>query len=295
MALSDTLLVHRNIEVWLSDNEDGTILHEKPEMRANTLTASVPLAKGTEYAINWRKHPGTAHTVFCEIFIPIKGKDVRLATHFMDKDRPETQTRSSFGRVNSTLIGTKINDWLIAPAPSSSKKAFVELRIRRAQGTPIHECVPDPDDPGGHLDDIDIDLVDDEDEAPFIVFRFNFLPLPKPERNNAESSSKSAVSRKRKYATRRQSPSIRSNARKRQDIGHQEPHKLEDPPRPLSPLSEPRDSPAPREQDQGKSDQLAALRKEEEALDAKLEAQIQATKKRIAEKQKLLEEYSITV
>ncbi|KAJ7042061.1 hypothetical protein C8F04DRAFT_115416 [Mycena alexandri] len=289
MTLSESLLIHRNLEVWLSDNEDDTIPHEQVEMLGNTLTTSVPLAKGTEYAINWGRYPGTEHTVFCEIFIPIKGRDVRIATHFMDKDKPETQIRSSFGRVNSTLIGTKNNDWLIAPGPS--KKAFVELRIRRAQGTPIHQCVPDPDDPGGHLDDIDIDLIDNQDEnkAPFIIFRFNFVPLPKPERN--AESSKSTVPRKRKHQTRRQSPSSRSNARKRQDRGHQEPPELEEPPRrPSSPLSEPRDGPAPREGDQRTSlaDQLAAAMQEEEALDAELKAQLQATEKRIAEKRKLL-------
>ncbi|KAJ7771447.1 hypothetical protein B0H16DRAFT_1513586 [Mycena metata] len=206
----------------------------------------------------------------------------------MDKDKPETQNRSSFGRVNAALIGTKNDSWLIAPAPS--KKAFVELHIRRAQGTPIHECVPDPDDPDNHLDVIDIDLIDDasENKPPFIIFRFNFVPLPTPERN--ADSSKTTVPRKRKHLAQRQST---SNARKRQVIGDQEP------PRHPSPVSDSdsRDSPAPRERDQGESlvDQLAAARKKEEALDAELEAQLQAANKRIAEKQKLLEKYSITV
>ncbi|KAJ7184490.1 hypothetical protein C8R46DRAFT_1064211 [Mycena filopes] len=287
MQLSHSLLVHRNLEVWLSDKADERIPHHEVQMHANTLTTSVPLAKGTEYVIHWRNYPGTFHTTFCEVFVPIKGEPARIATHFMDKDKPETQIRSSFGRVNSGLIETQNNDWLIAPG---SKKGFVELHIRRAKGTPIHECVPDPDDPGGHLDNIDIDLVDDadEDKDPFIVFRFNFIPVPKQE--PTASSSVQQLLTRHALQTGRQSSPPRTNFRKRRLRGHQGPPE-EPPARASSPVSENEpDDPAPEEREEEKSliDLLAAARAEEEALNAELAAQLEATKKRIAEKRKFL-------
>ncbi|KAF7353797.1 hypothetical protein MVEN_01065200 [Mycena venus] len=273
--MSFTLLIHRNIEVWLADTENQIIPHGEVKMQGNTISTSVSFPKGMHYAVHWRNHPGTAHTVFCEIFI--HGKKTRVATHFMDKDKPETQTRSSLGRINPLITGNQNNDWLTAPAPS--KHAHVELHIRRAKGTPIHECIPNPADPAGHLDEIDIDLVDDpgEDQDPFIIFRFEFVPAPKPERymNSVAGPSKSTVPQKRKQPTGRHFSPSRST-RRVQDKRRQD--SPDDPVgRASSPLADgPRNS--ARSQDD-LLDRLNAAREEEKKLDAELEAELQAIQK----------------
>lgn len=279
-----SLLIHRNIEVWLADSEDQTIPHGEVKMHGNTMSTSVSLPKGTDYAIHWRNHPGTAHTVFCEIFA--QGKKNRVATHFMDKDKPETQTRSSLGRINGLITKSQNNDWLTAPAPS--KQAYVELHIRRAKGTPIHECIPNPADPAGHLDQIDIDLIDDpkEDKDPFIIFRFEFVPAPKPERNSnaVAGPSKSTVPQKRKQPTERQSSPSQSTLRV------QEKRRQESPDNPVGGILSPPTS-VRRNSVGGQQDlleRLNAAREEEKKLDAELEAELQATEKRIAEKKRFL-------
>ncbi|KAJ7631971.1 hypothetical protein DFH06DRAFT_1479812 [Mycena polygramma] len=271
--MSLSRLIHRNIEVWLTDVDNKTIPHGEVKMQGNTLTTSTSLPKETDYAINWRSHPGTTHTVFCEIFV--QGKKIRVATHFMDKDKPETQSRSSLGRISPQVLGTQNNDWLKAPPPT--KHAFVELQIRRAQGTPIHECRADSEDPGAHLDEIDIDLIDDADEGkdPFIIFRFEFVPVPKQGRNTVPGPS--TVPLKRKHLP---SPP-RSSARTAP--GRQESPDGSPPPRGLSPAPT-----GPAKDGKNLLELLNAAREEEEKIDAELEAQLQATQKRIAEKKKFL-------
>ncbi|KAF7359144.1 hypothetical protein MSAN_01256000 [Mycena sanguinolenta] len=181
-------LIHRNIEAWLADTENQTIPHGEVVLDGNTMSTTVPL----DYAVHWRSHPGTTHTVFCEIFV--HGKKTRVATHFMDKDKPETQTRSSLGRISPVVMKSKNNNWLTMKAPTASKKApsHVELHIWQAKDTPIHECRPDPRDLGGHLDEIDIDLIDDANggKDPFIIFRFEFVLAPQPKPPNVPSPQK---------------------------------------------------------------------------------------------------------
>ncbi|KAJ7891261.1 hypothetical protein B0H14DRAFT_2688366 [Mycena olivaceomarginata] len=198
MPISTTPLIHRNIQVWLADAEDHKIPHGETAIDGNTISTSVSLVKGTDYVIHWRNYPGTAHTVSVKYLFT--GRKAVSQTHFMDKDKPETQTRSSLGRINALITGSQGNDWLSAPTPS--KRAYVELHIRRATGTPTHECVPNPADPAGHLDEIAIELIDDpdEDKDPFIIFRFEFGPAtkPEPDRNAIAGPSKSTVPQKRK-------------------------------------------------------------------------------------------------
>lgn len=93
-----------------------------------------------DYVIHWRNYPGTAHTVFCEIFI--HGKKSRVATHFMDKDKPETQTRSSLGRINALITGSQGNDWLSAPTPSKRGKYCVVVIMNDAKNLqqPTSSC-----------------------------------------------------------------------------------------------------------------------------------------------------------
>ncbi|KAF8191582.1 hypothetical protein K438DRAFT_1830759 [Mycena galopus ATCC 62051] len=271
-----TPLIHRNIEVWLADTENQTIPHGEVIMEGNTISTSVPVPKGIDYAVHWRNHPGTTHTVFCEIFV--QGKKTRIATHFMDKDKPETQTRSSLGRINTLLTKSNNNDWLRTPTPSS--RACVELHIRRAKGTPIHECVPNPADPAGHLDQIDIDLID-EDKGPFIIFRFQFVPAPKLERGHpfVAGLPKSTVPQKRKQQTADQSSPSRSNRRRQ-----------ESPDDPSGRAS------SPPSNDRGTTtggleelERLHAVREEEKKLDAEIKAEIQAIEQRITEKKKSLQ------
>ncbi|KAJ6546832.1 hypothetical protein B0H19DRAFT_242998 [Mycena capillaripes] len=170
-------LVHRNIEVWLADNENYPIAHGEVKIHGNTITTPISLPQRMDYAVHWRNHPGTAHTVFCEIFV--SGKKTPVATQFMDESMPETQYRSSIGRIDTI----RSQDWLQAPAPSN--QAYVELHIRRAKGNPIHNRVADPEDSDDYVDEIEMDLMDDPDEGqePFIVFRFEFVSTPKTERN----------------------------------------------------------------------------------------------------------------
>ncbi|KAJ7118931.1 hypothetical protein C8R44DRAFT_789669 [Mycena epipterygia] len=197
-----SVLLHRNLEVWLSDRNNNTIPHGEVTMAGNIISTSVHLPTGTEYVVRWRNFPGTAHTVFCEVFIPHKKKKhFRVSTNFMDKDKAETQTRSSQGRLSCPFTPL---DWLESPEPA--EEGYVALEIRRAQGTPIHVCNPDPDYPGDHVDEIDIDLIDDPAQNcdPFIIFRFNFVQPPlKPTRAKrrataGKSLSKSTVPQKRK-------------------------------------------------------------------------------------------------
>ncbi|KAK7035884.1 hypothetical protein R3P38DRAFT_2909533 [Favolaschia claudopus] len=242
-----TLLTHRLLQVWLADHENKLIPHGEVTVSANTLTTSVSLPKGTEYAVHWRNCPGSLHTAFCEIFV--HSKKTRVATHFMHSDKPDTQARSSLGRISPLVTGTQNNDWLKAPTPS--KQAYVELHIRRATGTPIHECHPDPKDPKGHIDEIDIDIIDDADEGkdPFIIFKFQFIV----------ESPQSTVPQKRK-------PPLDRSTRSTQD-------------KEASPDSEDHDDLLER---------LAAAKEEEKKLDAEIEHELQGIKRRIMKKKRLL-------
>ncbi|KAJ7684441.1 hypothetical protein DFH06DRAFT_7052 [Mycena polygramma] len=225
--MSLSLLAHRNFEVWVADVHNEAIPHGEVKVHGNTLFTSISLPKETDYSINWRSHPGTTHTVFCEIFV--QGKKTRVATHFMDKDKPGTQSRSSLGRISPEVLGTQNNDWLQAPSPL--KHAHVELRIRRARGTPIHQCLDDPGDPDNHIDEIDIDLIDDADEgkSPFVIFRLDFVPMPK--QGTTAVAGPSAVPQKRK---RLPSPPL-SSARTAPGRRRQEPPNNPPPPRGPSP------------------------------------------------------------
>ncbi|KAJ7148931.1 hypothetical protein C8R43DRAFT_1007695 [Mycena crocata] len=268
-AGSVAALVHKNIEAWLADYDGNIIPHGKVKVDGETISTSVQMPKDTEYVLRWRNHPGTAHTAFCEVFIPHRAnRHFRVAMHFMDKEKIETQERSSHGR----LVGAfgRNNGWFQMPA---KKKGFVQLEIRRARGTPIHECKPDPKHAGSHLDEIDIDLIDDpaENHAPFIVFRFDLKLGPRLAVKNVPLQSKSTVPQKRK-----------------------EPESgLQSPPASARSIRAQR-SPSPLFSTRGNSEErtilerLNAAKAEEEELDAKLKAQLLATEKRIAAKKELL-------
>ncbi|KAJ6469013.1 hypothetical protein C8R47DRAFT_800456 [Mycena vitilis] len=170
-----SLWIHKNIESCRSGSQMSTTrLSHTAKSKCREIHSPLPLPcrrkqsveywmpRRQLYSINWRSHPGTTNTVFCEIFV--QGKKIRVATHFMEKDKPETQS------------------------PFSIEACICRIKIRRAQGTPIHECRPDPEDPsGGHIDEIDLDLIDDANEGkdPFIIFRIEFVPASKQERNTA--------------------------------------------------------------------------------------------------------------
>ncbi|KAJ6500703.1 hypothetical protein C8R45DRAFT_925226 [Mycena sanguinolenta] len=272
-------LIHRNIEAWLADTENETIPHGEILLDGNLISTS-------DYAVHWRSHPGTTHTVFCEIFV--QGKKTRVATHFMDKDKQETQTRSSLGRISPVVTKSKNNNWLKS---SPSKQAYVELHIRRAQGTPIHECMPDPKDPGGHLDEIDIDLIDDadddanDDKDPFIIFRFEFVPTPRP--------PKTPSPQKRKQPTE-DVTHLPSDARGSQRV-IPFPFKRK---RPDDPVGQPasttdQDNPARLDNPNASAEKEAKLDADLEDLDTQIEnlsgeikAKYEAAEKRVAEKEK---------
>ncbi|KAJ6497097.1 hypothetical protein C8R47DRAFT_1113815 [Mycena vitilis] len=273
--MSLSLLAHRNFEVWVADVHNETIPHGEVKVLRNTLSTSISLPKDTPYSINWRSHPGTTNTVFCEIFV--QGKKIRVATHFMDKDKPETQCRSSLGRISPEVLGTQNNDWLLAPPPL--KHAHAELRIRRAKGTPIHQCLDDAGDPDNHIDEIDIDLIDDADEGqgPWVIFRLDFVPISK--QGTTAVAGPSAVPQKRARLPSPPLPGARvAPGRRRQD-----PPNNPAPPRGPSP-------PPNCRADDGRNllELLTAAREEEEKIDAELEVHLQATQKRIAEKKKFL-------
>ncbi|KAJ7685678.1 hypothetical protein DFH06DRAFT_1289469 [Mycena polygramma] len=234
----------------------------------------------------------------------------------MDKDKLETQTRSSFGRVVSTFTGNPNRDWFKVNVPSS-KQAYVELHIRRAKGNVGHECGIDPKYPGYHVDEIDIDLIDDPNELkePFIIFRFNILPVPKQEPNAASvakstgapavlplqmwthirvefvavskqdvaeaSASKSRVPQKRKQGQLPASGSSSSPVFNLTDLMGPRPSRQES----ASPVSQ---GPSRASDDRNLLELLEAAKKEEETVDTELELLLQATEKRIAKKKKVL-------
>ncbi|KAJ7885384.1 hypothetical protein B0H13DRAFT_2666864 [Mycena leptocephala] len=264
-------LIHRDMEAWLADSENQPIPHGEVNVNGNTISTSVSLPKDAEYTVQWCSHPGTAHTAFCEIFE--QRKKTRVSIHCMDKFKPKTQIQSSRGDIRNTDWG-----WLNAPAPS--KQANIELHIRRAEGTPTQVFK------NGFKDiEIELNLIDDanEDKKPFVIFRFNFVPPPKPKRNAVAgpSTPKSTVPAKRKQPPRGQSPSRSTARRARQESPDRSG------PRDLSPPLDGENSDA----GQDGADVLALLnaaRAEEEKLDAELIVQLQATKKRIEEKKRLL-------
>ncbi|KAJ6620366.1 hypothetical protein B0H10DRAFT_1946169 [Mycena sp. CBHHK59/15] len=87
----------------------------------------------------------------------------------------ETQHRSSKGRL---LCSFDQDNWL--KSPSASKKGFVLLGIRRAEGSLEHEVILDSNDSTKHVNEITIDLIYDKDKClPYITFHFNFITPPK--------------------------------------------------------------------------------------------------------------------
>ncbi|KAJ7144918.1 hypothetical protein C8R43DRAFT_1108761 [Mycena crocata] len=168
------LLTHRKLEVWMSDCKGHNIPHGPVAVSGNEISTTVQLPKGTNYSLFWRSSPGTTHTALCEIFVLHQGTYLRVGSHFMDKEKPETQCRSSKGRIRSSH---ESSGWLTSPLPS--KKRFVALEVRRGKSAPIQE-IPHAND----KDDIEMELIDDPDDEPsqppYIIFRFDFVKATKP-------------------------------------------------------------------------------------------------------------------
>ncbi|KAJ7700883.1 hypothetical protein B0H17DRAFT_1128723 [Mycena rosella] len=143
---TSALLSHRNVEVWISDRDGHRIPHGPVIVTGNEISTSVDLPK--------EHSPGITQTALCQIFIPHLGTYWKVGNYFMDKEKPETQWKSSEGQ--------------LSPPFQNGVACFVALEVRRGNGTQVQECEDS-------VDESCIDLIDDLDEVPHIVFRFDFL------------------------------------------------------------------------------------------------------------------------
>ncbi|KAJ7771462.1 hypothetical protein B0H16DRAFT_1881099 [Mycena metata] len=166
-------LSHRGIDAWLQDPNGARLTFPRAAVvQGNIITAVIEVEDPKSYSVEWCKSSGaTAMNAWCEIFRP-SGKSgfvktTRIANHTMAADSPETQSRSSRDRLELPL---QRNAWLWTPR---SGEGFVSLEIRRMR-KPSRETADSKKRPGSIIYDTPVDMLDDDDMPPHIIFRFEF-------------------------------------------------------------------------------------------------------------------------
>ncbi|KAJ7042073.1 hypothetical protein C8F04DRAFT_1390913 [Mycena alexandri] len=167
-------LSHRGVDAWLQDpNGTRLVFPRAAVVQGNIITAVIEVENPKSYSVEWCKSQGaTAMHAWCEIFRPSRKSGVVsitcIANHSMAADSPETQSRSSRDRLQLPL---QRNAWLWTPR---SGEGFVSLEIRRMH-KPSREMAGKQKRPGSIVYDTRLDMLDDDDMPPHIIFRFEFV------------------------------------------------------------------------------------------------------------------------
>ncbi|KAJ6546847.1 hypothetical protein B0H19DRAFT_1162748 [Mycena capillaripes] len=156
------LLSHRGIEAWLTNEKAHIIPHGVVNVVGNQITTTVQsqVPPKTGYRVRWRSTQDKPLTALCEIIVPspqLFRDDIKAASYVMDAAQADTQYHTSRSALSAEKDG-----WFHTP-PATDKEGFVQLEIRRAKRA-------SPTRPKWDLRN----LIDDEDDPPFIVFRFKF-------------------------------------------------------------------------------------------------------------------------
>ncbi|KAJ7684455.1 hypothetical protein DFH06DRAFT_1155701 [Mycena polygramma] len=178
----DALSFH-GINAYLQDPKGKRFPLGKPSVNGNTITAVIELDNPRSYSLEWSTSLNArAISAWCEVFRP-SGKAghvkvVRIANHYMAENDPQTQSRSSRGRLELPLHR---DAWLWTPR-LGPRTGFVTLEIRRLRKPPRETKRPDDDHPGSVVYETDVEMLDDDDDSdgagkpPHIIFRFDFKP-----------------------------------------------------------------------------------------------------------------------
>ncbi|KAJ7684453.1 hypothetical protein DFH06DRAFT_1462784 [Mycena polygramma] len=207
----DTLSL-RGIDAYLQDPKGKRFPLGKPKVNGNMITAAIEVENPRSYSMEWcTSMNARAISAWCEVFRSGGRaghiKVVQIANHYMAENEPQTQSRSSRGRLEHPTLHR--DAWLWTPP---SKPGFVTLEIRRLRKPPSETKRPN-NQPGSVLLKTDVDMLDDDSEGagkpPYIIFRFEFKPKHISDGEAGSSPSSSLRSRRR---TIRRSPLKRSKA-----------------------------------------------------------------------------------
>ncbi|KAJ7118912.1 hypothetical protein C8R44DRAFT_737780 [Mycena epipterygia] len=155
------LLAHRGVEAWLTNQKSHSIPHGETTVSGNQITTTVKVPVKTAQTKNKLVLPSSKRS----------HENVKVAAHFMDATKADTQYTTA-----KTWDSSSDKDGWFNTPPAAEKGGFVQLEIRRTKGTP--ERVSNFE-PNSRLETIELDLIDDENDPPFIVFRFEFVPPTK--------------------------------------------------------------------------------------------------------------------
>ncbi|KAJ6497108.1 hypothetical protein C8R47DRAFT_1113868 [Mycena vitilis] len=197
-AMNLDTLSHLGIDACLQDPKGKRFPLGEPSVKGNTITAVIEVENPRSYSMEWRAGPNAgAISAWCEVFRPAGKagyiKVVRIANHYMAENDPQTQSRSSKGRLELPL---RRDAWLWTPR---SGTGFVTLEIRRLRKPPSESKRPNNDHPGSVVFKTDVDMLDDDSDGagkpPYIIFRFEFKPKYISDRA-AEPPSSSLMTRR---------------------------------------------------------------------------------------------------
>ncbi|KAF7353779.1 hypothetical protein MVEN_01063400 [Mycena venus] len=216
-------LSHHGIDAWLQDNKGRRFTFGPPVVDGNQITAVIELENRKSYSLAWcTSRDAPPVNALCEVFRPAGKsghiKTCRIANHYMADNDPETQSRSSKGRLELPL---QRDTWLWTPPGGAG---FVTLEIRRLRKPPKETERPDDNNPGLVVCEFNIDLHDDDKgraaQRPHIVFRFEFKtkgmpheskrPIRPPYKKNIDATSSTRITRRR--------PSTRLEAARRDQM-----------------------------------------------------------------------------
>jgi len=182
------VLGFRDVQAWLQDRDGNHLPLGLAIVDGNQITTVIEVNPGLpkQYHLHWRTSEGTPRiNAWCEVFRPLKRKGVksdstvRIANHYMSADNVHSQSRSTRGRLELPL---QRDSWLQTPSRSKEQvkarksKKFISLSIKRLRTAPVERKSRDKQNPGALVYSFDMDMFDDDETEPFVIFRFEFKP-----------------------------------------------------------------------------------------------------------------------
>ncbi|KIJ67760.1 hypothetical protein HYDPIDRAFT_165595 [Hydnomerulius pinastri MD-312] len=162
------MLTYRNVEVWIEDADGRKLPHREPikiDLIDDSISANIKLSRNTTYSVHCR----SPLSLFCDIYIVrLHGARLRGARFYVDKNGPGSSENNAEGRFQGSGLRTAGGKY------KGGSLGSVEVEIRRVKDIIKVEHQPDPEQEGNDGEKMDLVMIDDFNEKPWLVVRFDF-------------------------------------------------------------------------------------------------------------------------